>query len=92
MYSSDFLCTYKLLPGDDQDDMYRLQFLQAFQLEKWDDGEIESKTKMLYNSVNKNNNIADIIQKLKHSDKYSFIIQLVKETAAIDKLASKLTI
>ena len=77
MYSSDFLCTYKLLPGDDQDDMYRLQFLQAFQLEKWDDGEIESKTKMLYNSVNKNNNIADIIQKLKHSDKYSFIIQLV---------------
>ena len=77
MYSSDFLCTYKLLQGDDQDDMYRLQFLQAFQLEKWDDIEIEKKTKLLYETIKKKSAIEDIIKKLKQSDKFKFIVRLV---------------
>lgn len=77
MYSSDFICTYKLLQGDDQDDMYRLQFLQAFQLEKWDDREIEKKTKLLYETIKKKGSIEDIIKKLKQSDKFKFIVQLV---------------
>lgn len=77
MYSSDFLCTYKLLQDDDQDDMYRLQFLQAFQINKWDDREIEKKTKELYDVVEKNNALSEIIAKLRQSTKFKFITSIV---------------
>ena len=33
-YDSSFLCTYKNI---DDDDLYRIQFLQAFKLSNWDD-------------------------------------------------------
>ena len=33
MYSTDFICTYKLLPDEEQEDLYRIQYLQAFNVE-----------------------------------------------------------
>ena len=43
MYSTDFICTYKMHEDDTKDDMYRLQFLQAFKLDNWDDDKIEKQ-------------------------------------------------
>ena len=40
-YDSSFLCTYKNI---DDDDLYRIQFLQAFKLDNWDDKLINSST------------------------------------------------
>ena len=38
MYDSGFICTYKML---DDDDLYRIQFLQALELKKWDGDKID---------------------------------------------------
>ena len=40
-YVDDFICTYKLHDEDDQEIMYRTEFLQAFGLESWDDRRVE---------------------------------------------------
>lgn len=44
-YDSTFLCTYKNI---DDDDLYRIQFLQAFKLSNWDDKLINSTRHQLY--------------------------------------------
>ena len=51
MYLTDFVCTYKLHEDSETDDVYRLQFLQAFCLDNWDDEKIEKETKNLYETV-----------------------------------------
>ena len=36
MYITDFICTYKKFEdGEEADDIYRSQYLQAFNLEEW---------------------------------------------------------
>jgi len=44
-YDSSFLCTYKNI---DDDDLYRIQFLQAFKLDNWDDKLINSTRNKLF--------------------------------------------
>lgn len=44
-YDSSFLCTYKNI---DDDDLYRIQFLQAFKLSNWDDKLIDSTRNKLF--------------------------------------------
>ena len=42
-YNTDFQCTYQLLGedgGDESDDLYRSQFLQAVGLKEWNDDEV----------------------------------------------------
>tara|TARA_B110000967_G_C18340380_1_gene296346 strand:- start:63 stop:398 length:336 start_codon:yes stop_codon:yes gene_type:complete len=62
---------------DTKDDMYRLQFLQAFKLDNWDDDKIEKQTKDLYDCICKKDNLSDIYKKIKACDKYSFILNLL---------------
>lgn len=47
-YDASFLCTYKQI---DSDDLYRIQFLQAFQLTEWDDEEVAKKIDSLYDRI-----------------------------------------
>ena len=43
MYQTDFICTYKMMDDQEaQDQLYRIQLQQAFNLEQWDDAEINS--------------------------------------------------
>ena len=57
MYQTDFICTYKLMDGEiDQEGLYRLQLLQAFNLEQWND-EIFSDTIVdIFSKMNTNTN------------------------------------
>lgn len=48
MYITNFACTYKLHDEEDQEDVYRAQFLQAFNLNEWDDNKINEETDKLY--------------------------------------------
>ena len=50
-YVDDFICTYKLHDEEDQEIMYRTEFLQAFGLESWDDRRVEDKMCKLYESI-----------------------------------------
>ena len=48
-YHTDFICTYKMMDTpEDQEDLYRIQLLQAFGLEQWDDMLVNDMIDMLY--------------------------------------------
>uniref|UniRef100_A0A6C0JWD0 Uncharacterized protein n=1 Tax=viral metagenome TaxID=1070528 RepID=A0A6C0JWD0_9ZZZZ len=48
LYDVSFLCTYKQI---DNDDLYRIQLLQAFQLMEWNDEEVATKIDTLYDKT-----------------------------------------
>ena len=77
MYKSDFLCTYKLHNEDEQEDMYRLQFLQAFDTNKWDDNHIEKETKILYDKICESDDIKEALNKIKLSDKFKAVLAIM---------------
>jgi hypothetical protein len=52
MYQADFICTYKWMDTpDDQEQMYRIQLLQAFDLNEWDDARINTMIMELYAKI-----------------------------------------
>jgi hypothetical protein len=49
MYQTDFICTYKLFDDEtDQEQLYRIQLLQAFGLNGWNEDKINETIKDLY--------------------------------------------
>ena len=48
IYDDSFFCTYKQV---DDDDLYRIQFLQAFRMNEWNDDELRKKLDKLYDTV-----------------------------------------
>jgi len=49
MYQPDFICTYKFMDNEyDQEQLYRIQLLQAFDLNEWDDEKINMTIEKLY--------------------------------------------
>ena len=63
-YQSDFLCTYKLMDTEDeQEQLYRIQLLQAFDLPHWDDDKINSTILNLYKLVAKTDEFARVFEK-----------------------------
>ena len=66
LYQTDFICTYKLMDDEFTDDLYQIQILQAFNLERWDDNNINSLCFELYTLLTNSNSIfRDIIEKAK---------------------------
>ncbi len=65
-YQTDFICTYKRMDEEFTDDLYQIQILQAFNLEKWDDNIINNLCFELYILLTKSDTIfRDIIEKAK---------------------------
>ena len=80
-YQTDFICTYKLMDEEFTDDLYQIQILQAFNLERWDDNVINSLCFELYTLLTNSDSIVrDIIERAK---KNSDIINIVD--SVIDK-------
>ena len=66
MYQTDFICTYKLMDEEFTDDLYQMQILQAFNLEKWDDNVINNICFELYVLLAKSDStFRDIIERAK---------------------------
>ena len=66
LYQTDFICTYKHMDEEFTDDLYQIQILQAFNLEKWDDTVINNLCFELYILLTKSDTIfRDIIEKAK---------------------------
>lgn len=67
-YQTDFICTYKLMDEEFTDDLYQIQLLQAFNLDKWDDALINNLCYELYIVLMKPETIfRDIIEKGKQN-------------------------
>jgi len=79
-YQTDFICTYKLMDEEFTDDLYKIQILQAFNLEKWDDNVVNSLCFELYTLLTKSNTIfRDIIEKAKKNINIKNIYDIIIE-------------
>ena len=65
-YVHDFICTYQLLNEDEADladDLYRVQLVQAFGLETYDDDVIGRTMRTLYDTYGKNTELEGVIMR-----------------------------
>lgn len=65
-YIHDFVCTYQLLGDDEEDlvdDLYRAQFVQAFNLTTYDDAVISRTMHMLYDMYGKGTELEGVIMR-----------------------------
>lgn len=70
MINTSFLVTYNLIENnDDATLLYNIQFLQIFDLKKWDDNIINSKTFDLFNLLKNKLSILIIVHKLYFNNK-----------------------
>lgn len=66
--NTNFLCTYQLINNYDESFMlYKIQFLQIFDLDDYDDNVINNKIEKLYNILKNNNLIKKILNNKKHT-------------------------
>ena len=76
MYQTDFVCTYKLLKHDtDQEQLYRLQFLQAFGLNGWQEDKINLMITDLYMVLSRTAEFKEIFST---EATHYLLIQLIK--------------
>jgi len=67
MYNTTFLCTYKLHDDeDDQDTLYRHEYLYAFGLKEYDSEVIVTTLDNIYQKLRDNNNFIEIVESHYH--------------------------
>ena len=83
-YQTDILCTYKQLEDEyDQEELYRIQILQIFNLEDYDDTLVNNITKELYEKIFKNdvelknNDFKELLNKAKENNELAFMLAIV---------------
>jgi len=68
VYQSDFICTYKLMDTpEDQDQLYRIQLLQAFDMQVWNEELINDTILELFSKLNLNADFKNILEKARDS-------------------------
>lgn len=65
MYQADFICTYNEMDTpEDQEMLYKIQLLQAFDLPEWDDAKVHTILEELYTTVMKDPSLQVILDKI----------------------------
>ena len=79
MYQSDFICTYKSMDNDyDQEQLYRIQLLQAFDLNEWNDDRINTTIGELYAQLFNRIEFKEIFVKARQNPAIMEMIDLFK--------------
>jgi hypothetical protein len=91
MYCTDFVCTYQNHDdADEQEDIYRSQFLQAFGVNEWDDDIINNNVNELFNKIKDVKEFGVIFEKLKKSeDNILFLLMMGDDDITVFKLLFK---
>ena len=77
MYQADFICTYKEMDSpEDQEMMYKIQLLQAFDLPEWDDQKVKVIVEELYFDISKDVSLAIILDKVSKEEALQAIIEM----------------
>ncbi len=65
LYNIEFICTYQEIDDEeDSDDLYRIQFMQAFNQQKWEDNDINHIVENLYETIGKTHEISVCLEKI----------------------------
>ena len=81
MYQADFVCTYKLfddIDENDQEQLYRIQLLQAFDLTQWNDDKINKIIEELYSSISLSGVFNTVFIKAKQNQTISELLEVYK--------------
>lgn len=81
MYQADFICTYTMfsdISNDDQEQLYRIQLLQAFDLKEWNDDKINETIEELYLSISSSGYFKDIFLKAKQNKDINQLLEIYK--------------
>ena len=82
MYQSDFICTYKLMDSpEDQENLYRIQLQQAFNLDQWDDAKINSILDDMLSNLSSSEDFKNIFNKAKENKN---IVEVLTNTGLLD--------
>lgn len=84
VYQTDFLCTYKMIDNEYTDYLYRIQLMQAFNMETWDDNVINSVCSKLYERLIKSEIFRDIIEKASKTKDIKEIYEFINSTENIE--------
>jgi len=86
MYQADFICTYKLMDSpEDQEMMYKIQLLQAFDLEEWDDEKVHTILEELYNEIIGVPSLQVILDKISKVEALQPIIEMTPHKTKSEK-------
>ncbi len=86
-YQHDFICTYKLMDNDnDQEQMYRIQLLQAFDLNHLDDDKMNQTIMELYTIISDSLEFKQIFRKARENNSIKEIINLIDNTEDEDDI------
>jgi hypothetical protein len=87
-YQHDFICTYKLMDNDnDQEQMYRIQLLQAFDLNHLDDDKMNQTIMELYTIISDSHEFKQIFRKARENNSIKEIINLIDNTEDEDDMS-----
>ncbi len=82
VYQHDFVCTYKLMDNpEDQEQLYRIQLLQAFDMQVWNEEQINHTIMEVFNIVILNADFKNILEKARDSKE---LIDLFKKLNILD--------
>ena len=81
MYQADFICTYKQMDTEEeQEGLYRVQLLQAFGMDELIESEVYSILVELYNLMKEDNNLQTILTETSKINGLQFIINMVNNS------------
>ena len=79
MYQADFICTYKLMDNEyDQEQLYRIQLLQAFDLNEWNDYKINAVIADLYMVLNNAGLLKEVFVKARLNKSIMEMLDILK--------------
>jgi len=90
VYQTDFLCTYKLVDDNYTDYLYRIQLMQAFNINTWDDIIVNNVCNKLYETLIKNEMFRDIVEKASKTKDIKEIYDYITSHENIDNEKQKI--
>ena len=92
MYQTDFICTYKRMDSEeDKNDLYKIQLLQAFDLEEWDDTIVNTTLDDLYDLMCNDKHLKDILLKMYQVEELMTIIDRTVNDAISDNISDAIS-
>ena len=85
-FQTDFICTYKrMLDPEDQENLYRIQLLQAFNMNTWDDDAINDTVTEIYRKISQDTDFKIIFIKAQNNKSLNDMLALFDEDATIEQ-------
>lgn len=85
-FQTDFRCTYKrMLDPEDQENLYRIQLLQAFNMNTWDDDAINDTVTEIYRKISQDTDFKIIFIKAQNNKSLNDMLALFDEDATIEQ-------